>query len=424
MKKYIAVYDHYKNLITSGQLKYGDKIPSVRQSTALLSVSKTTVQNAYFELQADGYIIAQPQSGYFVSYNRRIPLESTPKKDNLPQIRYDLKSGDADSESFDLALWQRYIKSALRQKERLLSYSEAKGEYDLRAALSEYVREKRNVTASPDRIIVGAGVQALLGILCMLTAERRTVSFPTEGFVQGISVFRAHGYEVHTHDKDADIIYVSPSHMTSYGDVMPIQRRLELVKHSSKTGTLVIEDDFDSDFLYQSKPVPSLFALSDAGNVVYMGSFSNVLTPAIRISFMVLTEELTKRFDSMAACFAQTAGKTEQIALCAYIRDGHIAAQTRKIRRHYTAKAKTVYEALRQQIPDAQVTISENGLAIKVAAPFYGNAEDFEKHGLSVYIYSIENNKAQLALIPSALETQDIPAAVNALKEVLNVRTG
>lgn len=419
MKKYIEVYNYYKDLILTGQYKKGDKIPSVRQSTAILNVSKTTVQNAYFELQADGYIIAQPQSGYYVSGSAREMLNETEESPASQQILYDLRSGDADSESFNLALWQRYIKSALRQEERLLSYSIPKGEADLREALSTYIREKRNVIASPERIIVGAGVQPLLGILCALANDRRTVSFPTEGFTQGIHTFKTHGFEVHTRDKNAEIIYVSPSHMTAYGDVMPIKRRLELVRHSEATGALVIEDDFDSDFMYQNKPVPSLFALSGAGNVVYMGSFSNVLTPAIRISFMVLTEELARRFNEIESCLAQTASKTEQIALCGYIRDGHIAQQTRRIRRHYTAKTRAMYDAIRTAIPQAETTVSENGLVIKVKAAFSGCAEDFIAKGLSVYIYSIDNGILRAALTPSALETEQIPAAVKALKAVL-----
>ncbi|MBR3148861.1 MAG: PLP-dependent aminotransferase family protein [Eubacterium sp.] len=420
MKKYIEVYDYYKNLIVSGQYKKGDKVPSIRESSSILSVSKTTVQSAYFELQADGYIISQPQSGYYVSDAvHTLQAEEAAEPEN-EKIIYDLKSGDADSESFDLALWQRYIKSALRQQDRLLSYSAPKGELDLREALSVYVREKRNVVASPNRIVVGAGVQALLGILCLLMKDRSTVSFPTDGFEQGISLFNGHGYDVHIRDKDADIIYVSPSHMTSYGDVMPIKRRLELVRYSEQNGSLVIEDDYDSDFLYQSKPTPSLFALSGAGNVVYMGSFSNVLIPGIRLSFMVLTSELAERFEKMQSCFAQTASKTEQIALCGYIRDGHIAAQTRKIRRHYTAKTKLLFDELKKQMPRLDTSISENGLAIKIKAKFDGGKEDFENHGMSVHVYSIKDGEIRLALIPSALEAERIPQAVTIIKEVLD----
>lgn len=420
MKKYVEIYEYYKNLILTRQLKSGDKLPSVRSATDIFGVSKTTVQNAYFDLQADGYIIASPKSGYYISDFSPIKQYDTTKAMTKKKIKYDLLSGDADKESFDLALWHRYIKSALRQQDRLLSYSDVQGEYDLRQALAEYIREKRNVTASADRIVVGAGVQCLFNILCSLLKDKDTVSFPDESFIQGISVFGDYGFNVHTRDKNADIIYVSPSHMTAFGDVMPIKRRLELVHYSESKGSLVIEDDYDNDFLYQTKPTPSLFALSSGGNVVYMGSFSNVLIPGIRISFMVLTDKLASRYNSQKEKYAQTASKTEQIALCQYIRDGHIKSQTRKVRRHYTAKTKALYEEIKRQIPNAKCTISENGLQIKLESKFNKSSDIFEKNEIAVHIDKLENNTIKLILTPSALDTNQISNAVNALKVSLS----
>lgn len=420
MKKYIEIYNYYKELITTKQMKSGDKMPSVRKATDIFNISKTTIQNAYFALQADGYIIAVPKSGYYVS---DFTVENRSEKktiSNKTVIKYDLKSGDADRDSFDITLWHRYIKSALRQQDRLLSYSEVQGEQDLREALSDYIRDKRNVTASPDRIVVGAGVQCLLNILCSLIKKRETVSFPDSSFYQGMSLFEDYGFEVHTRDKNARIIYVSPSHMTSYGDVMPIKRRVELVHYSQQNKSLVIEDDYDNDFLYQTKPTPSLYALSGGGNVVYMGSFSNVLIPGIRISFMVLTKELAEEFERSKNKFAQTASKTEQIALCQYIRDGHIKSQTRKVRRLYTTKTKTFYEAVKKSIPDAKCEIGENGLQVKLSAEFNKELSVFEKNSLSVHIKKYENNNIQLILSPSALSSDDINDAVKALKSALS----
>lgn len=423
MKKYLEIYDYYKHLITEKQLVAGNKMPSIRQAKELFNVSKTTILNAYFALQADGYIIAAPKSGYYISDIK--PKKSTQTDSrtivvNEKKAYFDLKSGSADKESFDIKLWQRYIKNALRQEDRLLYYSEPQGEQDLREALSDYIREKRNVIASPDRIIIGAGVQCLLNILCSLIDKRCTVSFPDASFRQGISLFEDYGYTVHTRDKDADIIYVSPSHMTSYGDVMPTKRRIELVKHSKNNKSIVIEDDYDNDFLYQSKPTPSLYALSDADNVVYMGSFSNVLIPGIRISFMVLTSALSEKFKNTAYKYAQSASKTEQIALCQYIRDGHIKSQTRKIRRHYTQKTKLFYEKLKTVLPNVRCTISENALQILLECSFNKDITIFEKNALSVYIKSFENNRIKLVLSPSAIENQDIDKAAEALKNALS----
>lgn len=419
MKKYIEIYNYYKNLILTNQLKAGDKLPSVRAATQLLPVSKTTIQNAYFELQADGYVIASPKSGYYVTEQKNIVPKATTHTEENSKILYDLKSGDADEESFDVKLWQRYIKSALRQEERLLSYGDVQGEADLREVLSDYIRAKRNVSASPDRIVVGAGVQSLLYILCSLIKNKSTVSFPDKSFVQGMNLFADYGFEVKTRNKDADIIYVSPSHMTSYGNVMPIKRRLELVEYSKERGSLVIEDDFDSDFLYQTKPIPSLFALSNAQNIIYMGSFSNVLIPGIRISFMVLTEELANEFQKYKNRFSQTASKTEQIALCQYIRDGHINSQARKVRRLYTAKAKYFCAELQKVLPDSKIELSENGLQVKAEIPFEKETTIFEQNGISANIVSYENGMLRIVFVPSAVKISDIPSAVEKIKSII-----
>lgn len=419
MKKYIEIYNYYKNLILTNQLKAGDKLPSVRAATQLLPVSKTTIQNAYFELQADGYVIASPKSGYYVTEQKNIVQKVTAHTEENSKILYDLKSGDADEESFDVKLWQRYIKSALRQEERLLSYGDVQGETDLREVLSDYIRAKRNVSASSDRIVVGAGVQSLLYILCSLIKNKGTVSFPDKSFVQGMNLFADYGFEVKTRNKDADIIYVSPSHMTSYGNVMPIKRRLELVEYSKERGSLVIEDDFDSDFLYQTKPIPSLFALSNAQNIIYMGSFSNVLIPGIRISFMVLTEELANEFQKCKNMFSQTASKTEQIALCQYIRDGHINSQARKVRRLYTAKAKYFCDQLQRVLPDSKIELSENGLQVKAEIPFKKETSIFEQNGISANIISNENGALRIVFVPSAVKISDIPSAVEKIKSII-----
>lgn len=418
MKKYIETYDYFKQQIESGQIKNGDKMPSIRSASALLSLSKTTIQSAYFALQADGYIIATEKSGHYVSYAPLKKNEEKVPKANKDTILYDLKSGGADKDSFDIKLWQRYIKNALRQQERLLTYSEVQGERDLREALSDYIREKRNIVASPDRIVIGAGVQCLLGILCSLVSEKGTVSFPDNSFRQGISLFNDYGFNVKTRYKDADIIYVCPSHMTSYGDVMPIKRRLELVKYSEQKSSLVIEDDYDNDFVYQSKPTPSLYALSNGGNVVYMGSFSNVLIPGIRISFMVLTKELSEEFEKYKYKFAQTASKTEQIALCGYIRDGHIKAQTRKVRRHYTSKARLLLDEIKQRLPQIKCELSENLLQVKIKADFKQDTSIFNEKGILLHIKKHENNELELVLSPSAIEEIEIPKAVDILESV------
>lgn len=417
MKKYIEIYNIIKDMILSGELQAGDKIPSVRKAAASFNVSLTTIQSAYFELCTDGFIIAQSKSGYYVS---GIAHEHTAEEQTEAQneIRYDLSGGVADEESFDFSLWQKYIKSALRQKDRLLSYSQPKGEYDLRCAIAQYIKEKRNVITSPDRIIMGAGIQPLLQVLCSLLDKGLCVSFPDKSFVLGMNVFADYGFDVHTRDKDADVVYVSPSHMTRWGDVMPTKRRLELVAYSHKRNSLVIEDDYENEFLYNVKPTPSLYALGK-GNVIYIGSFSAMLLPGIRVSFMVLTKELTEKYNQNAYKYAQTAGKTEQIALCSYIRDGRIQSQTGRIRRIYSAKTKKFAGLLKDFLPHAKIEIGENTLQIVLKAQWSQSPAEFEKAGIHVFIEKYENNEITLVISPSGIPNSELETAARILADVL-----
>jgi len=409
MKKYIELYNKIKNEIEQNQLMPGDKIPSIRKASELYNVSITTVQNAYFDLCTDGYIAAIDKSGYFVTDIAAKVIDNNVKSDNTA-VLYDLTGGIADEECFDLSLWQRYIKSALRQKHRLLSYSSAQGEADLREAITKYIYEKRNVVTFADRIIIGAGVQSLLQILCSLIDKNQCVSFPDNSFTQGIKVFNDYGFEIHTRDKNADIIYVSPSHMTSWGNVMPTKRRLELVSYSQKNNSLVIEDDYENEFLYNSKPTPSLYALGK-GNVIYIGSFSAMLLPAIRISFMVLTKELAEKFKSNESKYAQTASLTEQIALCNYIRDGHIYSQTRKIRRLYTAKTKLFYSKMKSAIPHISARISENALQVIVNTEQPHTETEFNALGIKIYM----PDKNTIVFSPIGIKTEQFDELINIL---------
>lgn len=418
MKKYTKLYNIIKDMILSRQLLSGDKLPSVRKAEEIYSVSRTTVLNAYFDLCADGYIIAQEKSGYYVTDIAN--EQKTVKSESVSHtVKYDLTGGIADSDSFDIRLWQRYIKSALRQGDRLLSYSEPQGEYDLRCAIASYIKEKRNVITSPDRIVIGAGVQPLLQILCTLIDKEKVISFPDKSFVHGINTFASYGFDIHTRDKNADIIYVSPSHMTRWGDVMPTKRRLELVDYSIKHRSLVIEDDYENDFLYNVKPTPSLYALGK-GNVIYLGSFSAMLLPAIRISFMVLTEKLCNEYKNKINFFSQTASKTEQIALTQYIRDGHLNSQTRKIRRLYCAKAKTFASLLKEALPTAEIETGENGLQIKLSVEFNKDINIFEEYDLRVYAEKYENGILSLTISPSGLPNSELENAAQLIKDAIS----
>lgn len=345
---YLKVYSYYRDLIESGALAPGTKLPSIRKCSALQNLSRTTVETAYMMLAAEGYIVSKPQSGYYVTEmeKKRVKEWEQGEKEKKKKLPYDFSSSQADGESFRFEVWRRYVKSALRQDERLLFYGDPQGEIELREELCRYLSRHRNVICTPDHIVVGAGVQSLLNILCPMVKGKKEAVMYNPGFHQGRIIFEDHGFIVSgmTEFKEGlpekSICYLTPSQMTSWGDVMGIGERRKLMKEAKEKDVLLIEDDYNSEFRYYSRPIPSLQGLSGGRGVVYMGTFSRLLLPSIRMSFMVLPPELLPVYQKRGQYYNQTASKAEQIALCQFIRDGHLEAQIRKSRRLYAQKAR------------------------------------------------------------------------------------
>lgn len=424
---YTQVYQYYKDLILCGKLPPGAKMPSLRRCSKELEISRTTVESAYLQLAADGYIISRPQSGYYVTdlSARQKPFQKTASLPSNP-ILYNFASSGVDRESFRFDLWRRYIKSALRQDERLLSYGEPQGEKDFREVLSSYVRTRRNILCSPDDIVIGAGTQSLLHILCPLLKEKKTVSFPNSSFLQGISVFKDYGFDVRYKNKDCDLIYVSPAHMTKWGDIMPVSRRLELVHYAAANGSIILEDDFENEFVYLQKPTPSLQSLAGGQGVVYIGSFSRLLLPSIRISFMVLPSDLSEKYRLVANHYNQTASKAEQIALCQFIRDGHLAAQTRKLKRLYSTKLKSLFDAVCQTFGErASIRIGSGGINLALRLPCPVSGKEFisfaKKKGVLVELLREEEGFVELILSCSTMPSDQFLPGCRTLAAIFDL---
>ena len=423
---YLQVYEHYKNLIMERRLPSGSRMPSLRKCAAELKLSRTTIENAYLQLAADGYIIARAQSGYYVTnVADQNPVPVVSHHQTLPPIEYDFASNGVDRESFRFDLWQRYIKSALRQSDRLLSYGDPQGEADLRQVIADYIRQSRNVNCSSDDIVIGAGMQSILNILCPLIHDRKTVSFPNASFVQGSTIFSDYGFEVQYRNKDCDVIYVSPAHMTKWGEIMPVSRRMELVHHASLKRSLVIEDDFENEFVYFQRPTPSLFNLAGGHGVVYIGSFSRLLLPSIRLSFMVLPPDLSKKYATVSERYSQTASKAEQIALCQFIRDGHLTSQTRKLKKLYSQKLKALIEEVHNTFGShCMIQTGAAGTSLALTVPYSRTGLELKKearmHGMSLLILEEKKETITLLLSCSSIATDHFGPACRLLKELLS----
>lgn len=431
--RYLQVYQYYKDLIVAGKLPPGTKMPSVRLCAARLQVSRTTAESAYMYLAADGYIMSRPQSGFYVTdrgqNEQKNQEQQTKGKKGKKAIEYPFASSALDQESFDFDLWRRYVKSALRQDERLLSYGEPQGEYELREAICRYLSENRSAVCRPEDVIVGAGVQSLLHILCPLLGAGKKVFVQNPRFKQGSAVFEDHGFRRCDSPEAADVLYVTPSQMTRWGDVMPVTARMELIRDAQQSGQFIIEDDYDSEFRYMNRPTPCLQGLAGGERVIYVSTFSKLLLPSIRISFMILPPSLREAYEARKDFYNQTASKTEQIALCQFIRDGHLGSQIRKAKRLYTGKARQLCDTIEDVFAgEAEAAMGQAGFYIRMEISSPLSLEEMtaraEEAGISLIPVKEEGTAKKFLLSCSCVPADCYKPALLLLKEVWKLKKG
>ncbi len=379
---YLQMYSYFRNLILTGAMPSGTKLPSIRKCAEIYGVSKTTVEAAFVQLEAEGCIYSVAQSGFYVSEMSDFVLQGSRPVDKNNKIKkeqplYDFTSSAADEESFDFNLWQRYVKSALRTGARLLDYGDPQGEEDLRKALCSYVSHSRGIICSENQIVIGAGVQNLLSLLCILEKERKNILFTGMPYKKGETVFSDFSKKILYSENDLlkyestdiDMIYTSPSHINYRGDVMNISERIDLLKYARENNIIVIEDDYDSEFSYTGHPVPALRSIDGGERVIYIGTFSRLLIPSIRISFMVLTTELSEKYEKIRDNYNQTASKTEQIALCRYISDGHLYSRIKKTKKLYAEKTRSFYNVMKKcSNTEFRIKLSQSGFLVSISS--------------------------------------------------------
>ncbi len=431
LPRYLRVYQYYKELILNGQIQAEAKLPSIRKASEQLQVSRTTMESAYMLLAAEGYIISKPQSGYYVTdigaKKREDSLPKVTASEAQPKIRYDFVTSNVDRESFRFELWRRYMKSALRQDERLLSYGEPQGEYDFREVLCSYLQKERSVVCTPEQIVIGAGVQSLLNILCPIVRDWEKVAFYNPEFLQGLAVFEDYGFEIAANKDELarGIYYVSPSQLTKWGGVMNITERRNLLKDAQKREYLIIEDDYNSEYRYSQKPTPSLQGLAGGRGVIYLGTFSKMLLPSIRMSFMVLPPELLDAYKKRKNMYNQTASKAEQIAITQFIRDGHLASQIRKSRKIHSAKATELANTVKRILGEnCETRIGDMGFHVYVSLDIEMSAQEFAKKAKAKGVLVLPEaekceKKPQIMMNCANVSVEDYEAAVSILKECL-----
>ena len=423
MKVYERVYSFYVNQILNASLKPGDRMPSIRESEKTLGVSKTSIETAYLQLAADGYIYSVEKIGYFVSETVSRFSKGAQYEESLNAInrenqsyQYDLSTIGEDKEVSCLDLWRRYMKSSLRQEDRLLAYAKNQGEDDLRQEIASYVRKNRNIICSPEEIVIGAGFQNLLPILISLIPGEKSISFPTKSFADGAMTFKNAGFNVNYRDKESHVIYVTPSYMTKWGEVMTMKRRHELIEHALKNNHLIIEDDYQNEFVFSSKPTPSLYAMTGGENTAFLGSFSRILLPSVRISFLILPKGTKEMYNEIRDYYNQTASLAEQIALAQFLRDGHLNRHIKKMKRFYEDKRKMMYRIMKKSFRDnADIFMGDSGMEIGVKLKGTGIKERLEKSKVKLNIMEYSENTATILISCSKIQKENIIPAVEKL---------
>lgn len=378
---YEQIYEHIRDEIKGGKLLSKERLPSTRALAEYLQVSRSTVDFAYEQLLSEGYIEARPYRGYFVRSLEELPEGDVPvfsavekekekketrkketRKKETQAFEYDFSPNGLDMSMFPFGVWKKITKNILNDgNTELFALGEPQGDYDLRKTISRYLHASRGVNCSPDQIVVGAGNDYLLLLLEKLLGRHAGIAMENPTYKRAFRIFSSFAYRIEIvgmdesgmcvdelSKKQVTAAYVMPSHQYPTGITMPIGRRMELLKWAAEEKErFLIEDDYDSEFRYRGKPIPSLQGADNSGKVIYIGTFSKAIAPAIRVSFMVLPPLLLKRYREDCSFYSSTVSRIDQRILNEFIRDGYFERYLNKTRKIYREKHDLMLQELK-----------------------------------------------------------------------------
>lgn len=405
---YEQLYTLLKDQIINGDLSNGEKCPSIRRLASDLSISVTTVMQAYNQLLSEGYIKNKPGSGYYVENISSAVSDETASQDSfdLKVISYSNPRANYiyDEEAFDFNKWKKCSSKIYTEySDTLMFGSDIKGELALRSEISKYLYHSRGVNADPENIIIAAGTQQTMFHLGRILRKKgiNLISVENPGYTPVKSMFKDAGFttsEIPVTENGINIdslpvniqsaVYLSPSNQFPTGVVMPIGRRYEILKWAESNMSFIIEDDYDSELRYFGKPLPTIKNLDTKDRVIYLGSFSSTLFPAIKISYMVLPSELTEIFESNKTGYSQTCSKAEQLTLAYYMSQGYYYTTIRKKRALYAKKLKTFTEAFEKyKYSGIELTNTNSGLFVTIKIRTNEDINVFIDSALKIKLY-------------------------------------
>ena len=438
---YRQLYDYLALEIQTGRLSSGERLPSKKALSAHLKISRNTVETAYGMLVQEGYVSARPKSGYYVNRIDGLlpyppPRASSP---GAPQSawRFDFRTNAVDLSSFPYKTWAKLNREVLLNGDGLLAAGDPRGDWALRTVLSKYLHAFRGVRCTPGQLVIGAGVEYLLTLLAGLFPPGTGFAVENPGYRKAAAVLENSGGTLFPLPLDdsgllpdplsgsgANAAFITPSHQFPTGIIMPIARRVQLLNWAAAApGRYLIEDDYNSEFNFGGRPIPSVQSIDAYGKVVYMSTFSRTLAPSIRIAYMVLPPTLSEAFSKKFSGYSSTVSRFEQQTLCHFMEEGHFSRHINRVKLVYKKRREVLLHALAPLLQAKHLTVAGGsaGLHLLVrlsegaAARAMENAAraSIRVHRLSDY-YFIGGEAAQSTLVLgyTGMNDEDLQAAV------------
>ena len=368
--------------ILSGALPAGTRLPSKRALAEHLRVSVVTVEGAYSQLEAEGYLQAQPKRGFFVSAVEQAPPPAV-RSVLMPETttvswRLDLARNQVDTARFPVSTWARLTRQVLSEApEALLSPVPHQGLAALRQAIADDLRDFKGMAVSPEQIVIGAGAEYLYLLLAQLLGRDTVFAVEDPGYPKIRQVYDACGAACVPIPLDnqgvelaalmrskARALHISPNHQYPTGLVTPIARRQALLRWAEDTGSTIIEDDYDSEFRFTGRPIPTLQSIDTAGRVVYMNTFSQTISPSMRVGFMVLPPRLLEQYRRELDFYSCTVPALDQHVLARFLDQGHYEQPLARMRKEYRTRHDAVLASFRSSPFRNRITISEQGAGL------------------------------------------------------------
>lgn len=408
---YQQIYDYIKKEIISGKLFAGERLPSARLLASQLQVSRSTVDLAYEQLVSEGYIESIPCKGFYVceveDLYKSVQVEKKRSEvvAKTHKIRIDCSPNKLDQSFFPMETWKKISRTVLANDgENLLELGDHRGEALLRDGISRYLHNSRGVNCESDQIIIGAGSDYLLLLLQRMLGRSLTLAIENPSYQRAYEIFYHSGYNICPieldgagilvdllEDSKANVAYVTPSRQFPTGIVMPIGRRSELLKWATRENErFIIEDDYDSEFRYKGKPIPSLQGLDTNGRVIYLGTFSKSIAPSLRVSYMVLPPDLMKLYQSTCSMIPCSVPRIDQIILQEFMLESHYERYLNKMRKIYKSKHDYLFELLSMHQKYFKILGESGGLHFLLEEQYRDLFSDTivkkcEEQGLKIY---------------------------------------